>query len=180
MDIIQTFIKKHNGVYFEEFEKSTHTPIGKYSSQEIKGNIIYKGSKIKISIIEVGGADPVAEPFRMKILLDFPTRVDLLIFPRSYWSEVIRSFLSSRKDISIKKLIAQQYKFTGQKSIIDRLKSNANFLSKRNGEHVCINVSKKTPRVITITPEHGYRSVEHLEKLADILKIIESEITYTS
>ena len=178
MDIIKTFIERYNGKYSEEVEKSTHTPIGKYSSQAKRGNALYKGNKIIVSINEVGGADRISELFRMKLILDNSFDAELLVFPRSYWSRKLKILLSGKNE-SLAKSISQQYKFSGAKELISKLMLNSKFLNKIDGEFVCINHSMKTPNIIIITPSHGYRSVEHLENLAETLTLVKSIIVDT-
>lgn len=178
MDIIQRFIEKHNGKYHEEFEKITHTSIGKYSYQAKRGEILYKGYKITVSINEVGGANPVSELFRMKLVSDTSFNTKILIFPRSYWSRMIRLILTS-KNGSLANTIHRQYKFTGSKELISKLITKPSFLNSIIGESVCINLSVKKPNIIIITPSHGYKSVEHLEKLAETLIIVKAMIGNT-
>ena len=107
MGSIQSFIEKHNGNFYQEAEKSAQTPIGKFTSQAKWGNTNFKGRKISVSIDEVGGANPVAELFRMKLVLETPMNDDLLIFPRSYWGRFFRNLYS--------KNIYSHYKFSGTK-----------------------------------------------------------------
>lgn len=175
MNIIQSFIEKHNGYYTQEIEKSVNTPIGKYSSQAKLGSLIYKGSNLKISINEVGGADPISQPLRIKLFLENPIPFDFFIFPRSYWNKKIRSVFGTNNN-SLVKAIKSQYSFSGSNKLTAKLTTNESFLQKLDNEVIVINISKKKPHIITIIPSHGYRDVDHLEKLADILKIIESEI----
>tara|TARA_B100000809_G_C14977250_1_gene473167 strand:+ start:380 stop:910 length:531 start_codon:yes stop_codon:yes gene_type:complete len=175
MKTIQSFIEKHNGNYTQEVEKSVNTHVGKYSSQAKIGSLIYKGSKLKIAINEVGGADPISQPLRIKLYLDKPILFDFFIFPRSYWNQKIRSVFGNKK-ISLIKSIKKQYSFSGSNKLTSKLIANESFLQKIDNEIIVVNISKKKPNVITIIPTHGYRNVEHLEKLADILKLIESEI----
>jgi len=175
MNTIQSFIEKYNGSYTQEVEKSVNTHIGKYSSQAKQGSLIYKGRKLKISINEVGGADPVSRPLRIKLFLDKPILFDFFIYPRSYWNKIIRSVFGNKNN-SLLKSIKDQYSFSGSTKLTSKLTSNKAFLQKIDNEIIVVNISKKKPNVITIIPTHGYRDVEHLEKLADILKLIESEI----
>jgi hypothetical protein len=175
MKTIQSFIEKHNGNYTQEIEKSVNTFNGKYRSQAKIGSLIYKGSKLKISINEVGGADPFSQPVRIKIFLDKPILFDFFIFPRSYWNKKIKSVFGNKNNALIKS-IKDQYSISGSKKLTSKLIANKSFLQKIDNEVIVVNMSKKKPNIITIIPAHGYRDVEHLEKLADILKLIESEI----
>ncbi|MFT5823548.1 MAG: hypothetical protein ACI8ZM_004810 [Crocinitomix sp.] len=171
MNIIETFITKYNGIYFEEEEKSAHTPHGKYITQAKSGKTFYKGNKIAVGFNEVGGANNDSELFRMKMILDKPLDVEFLLFPRSFWSRMFR-VLFFGKNSSIEEKINQQYQFTGSKELIARLKKNHLFMELIDGEFLCINLSIKKPKKMVITPSHGHVSVEHLEKLADILTLI--------
>ena len=175
MEIIQTFIEKYGGVYHEEQESSAHSPIGKFTSQEKRGRVLYKGNKLTVFINEVGGANPVAELFRMKLIHENSFDTEILMFPRSYWSIKFRRWFLSKRN-TLAEAIHQQYKFTGSRELISKLKQNSTFLKKIDGEYVCINIPKKTPNIIIITPSHGYRSVEHLEKLAETLVLVKSSI----
>ena len=175
MNPIQQFVEKYNGIYNEELEKGTHTSVGKYTSQPKWGRLLYKSSKLSVSIDEVSGANPTSELFRMKLILESHSDIELLIYPRSYLSRLWRErFIDKR--VSSLGTINAQYKFTGDKTIITSLCSDKDFLRLIYNEYICINISKKNSRIISITPSRGYRSVEHLEKLADTLKLIESLI----
>ena len=70
MKTIQSFIEKHNGNYTQEIVKFVNTFNCKQRSQAKIGSLIYKGSKLKISINEVGGADLFSQPLRIKNFLD--------------------------------------------------------------------------------------------------------------
>ena len=175
MNTIQSFIEKYNGNYTQEVEKSVNTHIGKYSSQAKQGSLIYKGSKLRISINEVGDADPVSRPLRIKLFLEKPITFDFFIFPRSYWNKKIRSVFSNKNN-SLIKSIKNQYSFSGSNKLTSKLIANESFLQKIDNEIIVVNISKKKPNIITIIPTHGYRDLEHLEKLADILQLIETEI----
>lgn len=173
MDIIQAFIKKHNGRHHQESKKSIHTPTGKYSSQLKRGVVIYKGNKLSVSINEVSDADPVSELFKMKLINNVPLNVQLLIFPRSYWSIMFRSMFRVKIDLP-NKMIQRQYKFSGSKRLKKKLLGNVAFLELLIDQHLCVNISNNLSKTIVITPSHGYKSVEHLEQLAEILTIVKS------
>lgn len=175
MNTIQSFVEKYNGNYKQEVKKSVNTPVGQYSSQPKIGNLIYKGSKMKISINEVGGADPISQPLRIKVFIEKPMLFDFYIFPRSYWSKKIRSIWGNRSN-SLIESIKHQYSFSGSTKLTSKLITNEYFLQKIDNEVVVVNISKKKPNIITIIPTHGYRDISHIEKLADTLILIASEI----
>ncbi|NOQ74865.1 MAG: hypothetical protein GQ574_22820 [Crocinitomix sp.] len=175
MNIIETFITKYNGIYFEEEEKSAHTPNGKITSQAQSGKMRYKGNKIAVSISEVGGADSFSGVFRMQLILEQAFETELLVFPRSYWSRMYRIFVYGKHG-SLQETIDQQYKFTGAKELIATLKKNYTFLEHIDSANVCINLSPKKPKRIIITPAHGYLSVENLENLAETLTLVKEVV----
>ena len=178
MNPIQEFIEKYNGVYHEEVEKVTYTPQGKYTSQAKWGKLIFQESSITLSIDEIGGADPVTEPFRMVMKLDTATSTELLIYPRSYLGRLLRERFLNNNSPSIQTIHAQ-YRFTGNKKLRAQLCSMETFRDLIFNEYVCINISRQKPKVVTITPARGYRDLEHLETLASILKIVNNQVCKT-
>lgn len=171
MGIIKAFIDKYEGDYLEGIERTGHSTIGNFSSQPKSGKLIYKGNKIKVAINEVGGANTFSELFRMKLFLDSGFDSELMIFPRSYWSRKLRG-LFQKKDKSLLNTVKQQYKLRGDKVLINKLLKSEKLFKCIVNEYDCITYSKKHPNILIITPAHGYRSVQHLEKLAETLVVV--------
>ncbi|SOC78930.1 hypothetical protein SAMN06296241_0451 [Salinimicrobium sediminis] len=175
MNIIEELSKKYNGNYSEEQPKSVNSPIGKYLYQPKTGLIEFDGSKIGVNIDSVGGAIPVAEPFRITLYLDKNYLTDLTIFPKSTWNRITDLVFIKNKE-NLPKQIRKQFTFVGERNLIMQLGSNAEFTNGLMNEKVYIRTDSKKPTRIVLTPAHGIEDIEQFEKFISLLKIIEKAI----
>jgi hypothetical protein len=169
MSTIENFISKYSGKLYEGEFKSAHSPFGRYDYQQRKGIVNFKGQEIYLGINEVGGANPIGEPFRMKLIRENPLRIRFLIQPRGYWARTFRALWASSS-----KVFKINYRYKGDSEILRLIMSSKFILDSVEGEFLWIQVSSKHPNVVMITPERGYRDVNHLEKMANILIEINS------
>ena len=175
MNIIEELSKKYNGSYSEEQPKSVNSPIGKYLYQPKTGLIEIDGSKIGVNIDSVGGAIPVAEPFRITLYLDKNYQTDLTIFPKSTWNRMT-DIVFAKSNENIPERIRHQFKFVGERNLIKKLGSNAEFINGLMNEKVYIKTDRKKANRIVLTPALGIKNIEQFEKFISVLKIIEKAI----
>lgn len=174
MNIIEELSKKYNGRYSEEQPKNVNSPIGKYIYQPKTGLIEIDGSKIGVNIDSVGGAIPVAEPFRITLFLDKKYQTDLTIFPKTIWNRMTDLVLPKKEYFPER--IRSQFSFVGEEKVIKQLGSNAEFINNLMDEKVYIRTDRKKADQIILTPAHGIEDIEQFEKFISLLKIIEKAI----
>ena len=175
MNIIEELTKKYNGNYSEEMTKNVNSPIGKYIYQPKSGIIEIDGTKISININEVGGANPVTEPFRITLHLDKSYQTELTIFPKGLWNEFLDFILPKRREF-IPQPIRKQFGFGGNKILLKKLTSDKQFLENLANERIYIQTERKQTNRITLTPERGIENLNQFEKFVVILKLIEKKI----
>ena len=175
MNIIQELTEKYSGKYSEDLNKSVNSPIGKYTFQPKSGIIEVDGTKISISLNEVGGANPATEPFRMTLYLDKAYETQLTIFPKTFWNKILDALLPKRNEF-IPKPIRKQFWFNGHKGLLNALVSDKIFTDNILNERVFIKTVKKPTHRIVLTPEFGIRDIDQFEKFVSILKRIENKI----
>ena len=175
MNIIEELSKKYNGSYSEEQPKNVNSPIGKYIYQPKTGLFEIDGSKIGVNIDLVGGAIPVAEPFRITLYLDKNYQSDLTIFPKSTWNRMTDLVFPKNKE-NLPKRIRHQFSFFGERNLIKQLASNAEFINSLMNEKVYITTDRKKPNRILLTPAHGIEDIEQFEKFISLLMIIKEAI----
>ena len=175
MNIIEELSKKYNGSYSEVQPKNVNSPIGKYIYQSKTGLIEIDGSKIGVNIDSVGGAIPVAEPFRVTLYLEKNYQSDLTIFPRSRWNRMTDLVFPKNKE-NLPKRIRHQFSFVGERSLIKQFGSNAEFINGLMNEKIYITTDRKKTNRIVLTPAHGIENIEQFEKFISLLKIIEKAI----
>lgn len=177
MGVIREFVRKYGGEYKEMPLKATNTTIGHYTFQPKEGHVLFNGSHLFLFINDVGGANPISEPFRMRLRLKTSTKFNLSVVTRSFWNRIFSRIHSKKKSV-LPKSIRRQYKFSGSEKLIERLGNNKELMSELNSAFVYLQLNNERPDIILITPERGFAKIEDLERLARILKLVESEITF--
>ena len=175
MDFIEQLTKKYNGTYSEGSTKSFNSPIGKYIYQPKNGVFEVDGTKISINLNKVGGAMPVAEPFRITLHLDKTYKTKLTIFPKDLWNKFLDVILPKRRAF-VPKPILKQFWFGGNVGLLKQLASDKVFCEKIINERIYIEAGIKETDRIVLTPEYGIKDVEQFEKFISVLKIIETKI----
>ncbi len=175
MNIIEELVKKHQGEYSQEFEKSSNMISGHYTYQPQQGIVIIDGTKISINIKAVGGASRTAEPYRIVLHLGENYESRLEIFPKTNLKRFIEFFTSSKNPTN-SIIVNKQFCFSGDKGLITKLGIDYSFCNMIQDENAYILIGKKYPNHIVLTPSYGINSIEHFEKLLSILKLIEGKI----
>jgi hypothetical protein len=175
MNIIQELTEKYSGKYSEDLNKSVNSPIGKYVYQPKNGIIEVDGTKISINLNEVGGANPVTEPFRITLHLDKTYATELTIFPKDLWNEFLDFILPKRRAF-IPKPILKQFWFGGNIDLLKQLASDKIFTENLINEKIYIETGKKPTDRIILTPEYGIKNIDQFEKFVSLLKRIENKI----
>lgn len=175
MSIIQELTEKYSGKYSEDLTKSVNSPIGKYIYQPKRGIIEVDGTKISINLNEVGGATPVAEPFRIILHLDKAYDTKLTVFPKGLWDDFL-DFILLKKWGFIPKPIRKQFWFGGNKDLINQLANDKIFIENIINERIYIETGDIPTNKIVLTPEYGITDIAQFEKFVSVLKRIEYKI----
>ncbi|MBC8754054.1 hypothetical protein H2O64_05185 [Kordia sp. YSTF-M3] len=171
MNIIEKFIKKHNGTYLKDNKESIYTPGGKYTYQTQTGILEIDGSKIYINFSEPSDAARTAEPIKIILCLDKIYDTELHMFPKNRWGNV-KDFFFPKKTKFIPKKVRKQFYFGGDVHLHKKLVKNEAFIKDILWEMIYVRTAQKKESQIILTPSYGIYSVEHLEQLIRILKYI--------
>lgn len=173
--MIKEICEKYNGNYFDEGIKGVNTPGGKMTSHLKKGNFIFEGSKIEISIREAGGAALGTEPYRFVMDVNNEKNKTLTIYPNFLLDRIVE-IISFRKRNNIPAKIKNKFQFKGDFELIERIANDQYFTKLIDEEILCIYLKKEHPNKLILTPTRGIKNMKQAEKFISILKIIEEKI----
>ena len=176
MNIIRELAIKYDGRYNEDLAKNVTSPIGKIAYQPQSANLEIGGSKINISLNDVGGAMPVSEPIRIKLYLNSKLKTELQIYPKSRWRKIIDKIIPGPL-MNLNRILVNQFMFKGELDLIHDLLSDDLLLKYMSGERVYIqSLATSEVSCLMLTPEHGLPSIDVFEKYIDLLKLIERKM----
>ncbi len=175
MNIIQELAIKYSGKYSEELPITMYSSMGKLFYQPKNGIFEIDGSKIRINLKEVGGADPVTEPFLITLYLGKTYETELSIFPKTLWNNFLDLIRPKFKG-HIPKQLRNQFSFVGNRALIKELTSDQVFAENIKNERVYIRMGNEPINRIILTPEYGIRDIDQFESFVLVLKRIEIKI----